>query len=85
MKLWLYNHFVVTYTIWFFTIYDLPLSFAKELQALATAFLKKWSGLTKTITTSVLYRQKDHFGLGLVDLVTYFKKDARLYNAYSKI
>ena len=78
MKLWLYNHFVVSYTTWFFTIYALPLSFAKELQALDTAFLKKWSGLTKTITTSVLYRQKDHFGLGLVDLCHSFQKDAGL-------
>ena len=74
MKLWLYNNFIVSYITWFFTIYDLPLSFAKKLQAMATVFLKKWTGLTKTITNSVLYRQKDHFGLGLTDLVTHFKK-----------
>ena len=74
MKVWLYNHFIVAFITWPFTIYDLPISFGEELKAIATKYLKGWLGVTKTITESVLYRSKDHFGLGLTDLVTHLKK-----------
>ena len=74
MKMWLYNHFVVAFVTWSFTIYDLPISYGEELRAVATKYLKKWIGITKSITNSVLYRSKDHFGLGLTDLVTHLKK-----------
>ena len=74
MKMWLYNNYIVAYITWPFMIYDLPLSFGEELKAIATRNLKQWLGVTKTITGSVLYRNKDHFGLGLCDLVTHLKK-----------
>ena len=74
MKLWLYNHFVVAFITWSFMIYDLPISYGEELKTVATKYLKDWIGITKTITNSVLYRSKDHFGLGLTDLVTHLKK-----------
>ena len=74
MKVWLYNHFIVVYITWPFMIYDLPISFGEELKAVATKYLKRWLGITKSITESVLYRSKDHFGLGLIDLVTHLKK-----------
>ena len=74
MKVWLYNHFIVTFITWPFLIYDLPISFGEELKAVATKYLKRWLGITKSITESVLYRSKDHFGLGLIDLVTHLKK-----------
>ena len=50
---------------WDLIIYNLPVSFVKELEAVCTRYLKKWLGVTKTITVSVLYRNKDHFGLNL--------------------
>ena len=50
------------------------MSYGEELRDIATRYLKEWAGLTRTITTSVLYRSKDHFGLGLTDLVTHLKK-----------
>ena len=74
MKLWLYNNFVVAFITWSFMIYDLPISYGEELKTVATKYLKDWMGITKTITNSVLYRSKDHFGLGLTDLVTHLKK-----------
>ena len=74
MKMWLYNNYIVPYITWQFTIYDLHVSYGEELKTVATKYLKKWADLTKTITTSVLYRNKDHFGLGLTDLTTHLKK-----------
>ena len=74
MKVGLYNHFIVAFITWPFMIYDLPISFGEELKAVATKCLKRWLGITKSITESVLYRSKDHFGLGLIDLVTHLKK-----------
>ena len=74
MKLWLYNNYIVAFITWPFMIYDLPISFGEELKAIATRNLKQWLGVTKTITETVLYRSKDHFGLGLSDLVTHLKK-----------
>ena len=69
-KIWLYNHFIVAFITWPFMIYDLPISFGEELKTVATKYLKRWLGITKSITESVLYRSKGHFGLGLIDLVT---------------
>ena len=74
MKMWLYNNYVVAFITWPFTIYDLPISFGEELKAIGTRYLKKWLGVTKSITESALYRSKDHFGLGLTNLVTHLKK-----------
>ena len=77
MKILLYNHFIVAFITWPFMIYDLPISFGEELKAVATKkskYLKRWLGITKSITESVLYRGKDHFGLGLIDHVTHLKK-----------
>ena len=74
MKVWLYNNFIVAFITWPFMIYDLPISFGEELKAVAPKYLKKWLGITKSITESGLYRSKDHFGLGLIDLVTHLKK-----------
>ena len=69
MKVWLYNHFIVAFITWPFMIYDFPILFGEELKAVATKWLKRWLGITKSIRESVLYRSKVHFGLGLIDLV----------------
>ena len=74
MKMWLYNNYIVSYITWQFTIYELPMSYGEELREIATRHLKEWIGLTKTISTSVLYRSRDHFGLALTDLTTHLKK-----------
>ena len=73
MKCWIYNNFVTSKLSWDLIIYNLPVSFVKELEAVCTRYLKKWLGVTKTITVSVLYRNKDHFGLNLKRLTDLFK------------
>ena len=55
-------------------IYDLPISFGEELKTVTTKYLKRWLGITKSITESVPYRSKDRFALELIDLVTHLKK-----------
>ena len=74
MKVWLYNNFIIAFVTWPLTIYDLPVSFGGELKTIATKYLKMWLGLTKSTTESALYGSKDHFGLGLTDLVMHLKK-----------
>ena len=44
-------------------IYDFPVSYSVELKSVVTKYLKKWAGFIKSISNSVLYRSKDHFGL----------------------
>lgn len=40
-KLWIYQHMIVSKLSWEFTIYCFPITFAKKLQSIATAYLKK--------------------------------------------
>lgn len=58
---------------WNIMIYNLPISFIQSLEALCTKYLKNWLGVTTSITNSVLYRSKDHFGLSLKQLTNMFK------------
>ena len=51
-KLWIYQHMIVSKLSWEFTIYCFPITFAKKLQSIATPFLEKWAGLTRSTTTS---------------------------------
>ena len=68
-KCWVYNNMLTSKMSWELMIYNLPVSFVQELDAIATRFLKKWLGVTKSITVSVLYRKKDFFGMGLKRLM----------------
>ena len=56
MKCWIYNNLLTSKLSWDLMIYNLPVSFVKDLEAICTRNLKKWLGVTKTITVSVLYR-----------------------------
>ena len=69
MKCWVYNNMLTSKVSWELMIYNLPVSFVQELEAICTRFLKKWLGVTKSITVSVLYRKKDFFGMGLKRLM----------------
>ena len=68
MKCWVYNNLLLSKVSWDLTIYNLPITFVKSLEADCTRFLKKWLGVTRSITVSVLYRSKDHFGMNLKKL-----------------
>lgn len=74
MKAWTYNNYIIPYITWELTIYDFPVSFGDELEATITSFLKKCLGLSRCATPSILYRSKDHFGLGLTKLTTHLKR-----------
>ncbi|KAL5264224.1 hypothetical protein ACHWQZ_G005344 [Mnemiopsis leidyi] len=73
MKCWIYNNLLTSKLSWDLMIYNLPVSFVKDLEAICTRYLKKWLGLTKSITVSVLYRKKDYFGLNLKRLTDLYK------------
>ena len=45
---------------WYLMIYNLPITFIRDLEADCTRYLKQWLGITRSITVSVLYRNKDH-------------------------
>ena len=73
MKAWIYNHLVVSKMMWHFTVYNFPITFVKDLEAICNRYLKKWLGLAHPCTTTVLYRSRDMKGLQLKKLVTEFK------------
>ena len=54
-------------------IYNLPISFVYDLEAICTIFLKKWLGVTRSITVTVLYRSKEYFGLNMKKLSDLYK------------
>ena len=66
-KCWVYNNPLTNRLNWELIIYNLPLSFVRELDAICTRYLKKWLGLTKSITVSALYRKRDLFAGALND------------------
>ena len=72
-KAWIYNNLLVQKLSWEFTVYDFPLSFAKQLEAVCTSYLKKWLDLSRNITPTALYRGKNKGGLQLIRLTTHLK------------
>ena len=74
MKLWIYQHYVVLYLAWPFTVYDLDVSWVTSLQKIATRYLKKWAGIYRNGVVSLLYRPRSKFGLQLHALVNFYKR-----------
>ena len=74
-KLWLYQHLIVAKLSWPFTSLDLSLSFAKHLQALAAACLKRWSGLPHPANVTILHTGgSKRAGLRITHLATFWKQ-----------
>ena len=69
----IYNNLITSKLSWDLIIYNLPVSYVKDLEATCTRYLKQWLGLTKSITVSVLYRNRDYFGLNLKRLSDLYK------------
>ena len=60
---------------WPFTSLDLSLSFAKHLQALAAAYLKRWSGLPHPANVTILHTgSSKRAGLRITHLATFWKQ-----------
>ena len=74
MKLWLYNHYIVTKLSWFLMMYDFSFSFVSSLEKQARRYLKKWSGLARCANVQVLYQTHRNKGLNLKNVVTFFKQ-----------
>ena len=74
-KLWLYQHFVVSKLAWPFTSLDLSLTFVQQLEAVATRFLKQWSGLPRPANTAILHLgSSNRAGLHIKQLTTFWKQ-----------
>ena len=74
-KLLLYRADICPRLLWNLGISDLPMSWVtKCLEATATRFLKKWSGLCRSADPSRLYLPKKNGGLDLPNIATIYKK-----------
>ena len=74
-KLWLYQHLIVAKLSWSFTSLDLSLSFAKHLEAMAVAYLKRWSGLPHPANVAILHTGSSRrAGLRITHLATFWKQ-----------
>ncbi len=72
-KLWIYENHIVSRISWEFIIYCFPVSFAKNLQAVATRYLKSWAGLPRCANSSILYRKRENKGMQRKALTTHLK------------
>jgi len=57
MKIWIYEHLVAPKLSWDLMVYPLSITWVEEnLDAPITRYLKKWSGLARSASTTILYR-----------------------------
>ena len=56
MKLWLYQHYLLSHLAWPFLIHDLPMSFAKTLEADITMCLNNWAHIYRGVDNRILFR-----------------------------
>ena len=74
-KLLLYKAGICPRVLWDMGISDLPTSWiTKHLEATATRYLKKWSGLSRSADPSRLYLPKKNGGINLPNISTLYKK-----------
>ena len=74
-KLKLYKLGICPRLNWPLTIYNLPSSWIKhQLEAIATKFLKKWSGLARSASPNMLYLPKSKGGQDLPSISALYKR-----------
>ena len=74
-KLHLYSHGICPRMVWDMVISNLSITWVvKNLEATATRFLKRWSGLARSAANHRLYLPKTNGGLHLPSLSSIFKK-----------
>lgn len=73
MKLWIYQHYVLSLLSWPFLVYELNLSFASGLETTTNVYLRKWAGLYRRADAGLLYRSREQFGLGLSSLTAHYR------------
>jgi len=74
MKLWLYQHFIISRLSWPFIVHDFSFSFAKTLEKSISVQLKKWAGLFKGADTGALFRSRDNFGMQLTSVADHLSE-----------
>ena len=57
-NVWMYENHIVSRTSWEFIIYCFPISFAHNRQAVATRYLKRWTGLPRCANPSHLIQKE---------------------------
>ena len=74
-KLLLYRAAICPRVLWDLGIFDLPITWVNTcLEATATRYLKKWSGLTRSADPARLYLPKKNGGLDLPAISHLYKK-----------
>ena len=74
-KLRIYRAAICPRLSWLLMVQEFPLTWVKmSLEAVATTFLKKWSGLARSANTAILYMRSSSGGLNLPSLTTLYKK-----------
>ena len=72
MKMWIYNNTIIPKMTWEFTIYNFPITYVENLEAICTKNLKRWAGISRC-TKTVLYQRRKNNGLQLKRLTTSIK------------
>ena len=74
-KLRFYKAGICQWLSWLLTIEDLPISWVeKQIEPVATKYLKKWVGLAKSANTALLYLLQKMGGLNLPSLTSLYKR-----------
>ena len=74
MKMWIYNNAIIPKITWGFTIYNFPIAYVENLEAICTKYLKRWAGISRCTTNTALYRSRKKYGLQLKRLTTPVKQ-----------
>ena len=74
-KLLVYRAAICPHLSWLLMVQEFPITWVRnELKAVATHFLKKWSGLACTANTAILYKRQSSGGINLPSITTFYKK-----------
>ena len=73
-KMWIFDTVLMSMVSWDLLIHDMSPSSVGTLGDLQTRMYKKWCRYAKSGDVTVFYRISDHFGLGMTQMVPFFKK-----------
>ena len=73
-KAWIFEHYLSRQLNWPMTVYDFPLTFAKDMVTVTNHYFKKWTRVCRSADTNIFYRKREHFGLQWTNLAVQHKK-----------
>ena len=73
-KMWIFDAVLMSMLSWSLLIHDMSCSFVKDLEAIQTQALKRWSHYPKHSPKEIFYRSAKHHGWHMKQLVPFFKK-----------